>query len=90
MLKAIGFQFENPIEVVFGKDFVIDGAIVRRIRVVVRAGLFQNLVALVRVVVLAATKHQMLEQVGVTALAFFRFVARAGLHDDDSDNRSAQ
>ena len=82
MLKPIGFQFQNLIEVVFGKDFVIDGAIVAGVSVVVRAGFLQNLVALVRVVMFAAAKHQMLEQVRVTALALFRFVARAGLHDD--------
>ena len=82
MLKPIGFQFENLIEVVLGKHFVIDGAIVARVSVIVRAGFLQNLVALMRVVMLAAAKHQMLEQVRVTALAFLRFVARAGLHDD--------
>ena len=57
MLETIGFEFKDPIEIVFGKDFVIDGAIVGRISIRIGAGLLQNLVAFLAGIVLAAAKH---------------------------------
>src|SRR6185369_2330801 len=65
-LKTIGLEREDLIEIVFGKDFVIDGAVVGRVGVIVSAGAFENLVPLISGVVLAAAKHEVLEEVSVT------------------------
>ncbi len=61
---------------------MIDSTIVGRVGIRIGSGFLQDRVALLPGVMLAAAKHQMLEQVRVTALAFLRLVARSGLHDD--------
>ena len=82
MLKAIGFEFENSVEIVFGKDFVIHRAIIGRVSIRIRARLFQDFVAFLAGVMFAAAKHQVLEQMRIAALAFFGLIARTGLHHD--------
>ncbi len=92
MLKPIGFQFENLVEVVFGKYFVIDGAIVSRVGVVVRAGFLQNLVALVGVVMLAAASNARTSARNHSCLFPVRCASRSARQlaaRPDSDNPSA-
>ena len=81
MLEIISVEFHDLVEVFFGEDFVKDGAVVRRVGVIFRTGAFQNRIALFRRVVLAAAKHQVLEEVRVAALARLDLIARACAND---------
>src|SRR6266404_5374797 len=44
-LKSIGLELENFVQVIFGKDFVIDGAVVGGVGVRIGSGLLQNRIA---------------------------------------------
>ena len=82
VLEAVGFERENLVEVFFGKDRVIDRAVVFRVSVRVRAGALERVVVLLRRDMLCAAKHQVLEQVREARLARLDFVARPGGDDD--------
>ena len=80
MLKAIGFELENQLEILLGESRVIRRVVVRGEGVAIRTGILQQGVVLLFGVVFRPAEHHVLEEVGKTRFPRFDFISGAGLH----------
>ena len=82
VLKAVGLDAQDGVEVVLEKRRVVDRAVVRGVGVLVAAGALEKVLVLGRRDRLGAPEHHVLEKVGEAAFAGLHLVPRARAHDD--------
>ena len=78
MLETVGFDLQNPLEILRGKQRVVNGPIVGGVGVGLRARLFHDGIALFGSEILTASKHHVLEEMSETAFTRLNFISGTG------------